>query len=124
MTICEALALVDEVKPNAVERATKKKWLGDVDGMVVDQLILTHEHESAPAFTPYGAATDEETELLIPAPYDTIYRWYVEAQIHLRNLEMEQFQNMQSFFNQEWAEYKRKYNREHMPLQRAGHMQF
>ena len=126
MTIMEALAEVDELKPNTVSRETKIRWLGDVDGMVVDQLIRTHEQPQGTeiTFTPYSKETDENTVLMIPHPHSQIYRWYLEAQIHLRNMEMEQYQNMQGFFEKAWMDYKRKYNREHMPLQRAGAFRF
>ena len=126
MTIQEALANVDEMKPNNIARSTKIRWLGEVDGMVVDKLIRTHEQpKGAPEeYVPYTKETDESTVLLIPYPHDEIYRWYLEAQIHLRNMEMDQYQNMQGFFQKAWDEYRRKYNREHMPKQMAYGLKF
>lgn len=42
MTIQEALNQVDEMMPNLVNETTKIDWLGDLDAMIYDEVILTH----------------------------------------------------------------------------------
>ena len=88
MKIGEMLALVDEMKPNSVDRARKIGWLSDVDRRVFADIISRHEKdESAPgAFEGYTEETDENTILLIQEPHSEIYRWFLEMQIDLANM--------------------------------------
>lgn len=44
MTIGEAIRQLDAIKPNAVDRTTKVRWLEEVDFAVYRELVMTHEH--------------------------------------------------------------------------------
>lgn len=78
MKIREAIETVDRLLPNQYETPDKVRWLSELDGIVYRDIICTHEHEKEPEpFTGYGEDVALETELLIPWPYDEIYRWYL-----------------------------------------------
>ena len=77
MTCGAIIALVDKLKPNRFTAEQKYQWLSDLDGMIVRELIETHEGSPLTApFAGYSPEKDEDTELLVPAPYDGLYRWY------------------------------------------------
>lgn len=122
MTIREILDEVDELKPNQITSQMKTKWLSDLDARIFSDVIQTHEKDEGTreAFTPYNQNGNGEEELLIPDEYGEIYRWYLEMQIDLAARELARYENSMTLFNVRLAEYKRKYNRDHMPLQACG----
>lgn len=67
-------------------------------------------------FTGYDADTPGDTELLVPAPYDELYLWWLSAQIDYHNAELAKYNNSIALFNTGYSVYAELYNREHMPL--------
>lgn len=122
MTLDQALHTADEMKPNQVERARKIAWLSTLDRRIYRDVMCTHEKdEHVPdTFTGYGQDTDPDTELLAKAPYDEIYRFYLEMQIDLANQEYDQYNNSAVLYANAWGQFARAYHREHKPLEGAG----
>lgn len=118
MTICDALNLVDDLKPNNIDRVRKIGWLNDLDRRVFDEIIARHERDAGTpeTFAGYTEATDEDTSLLIPEPYSEVYRWFLEMQIDLANMEMAKYNNSLMLFDNAWKEFAGMYHRKHMPL--------
>lgn len=120
MTVHECIALVDMMKPNKYGKQDKLKWLSDIDGTIVRELIDTHEGSPLDGpFVPYGD-TDDERLLIVPFPYDVLYRWYLESQIDLGNAEIGKYNNSRNLFNQAYQTYTDQYNRTHLAKQRGG----
>lgn len=120
MTIAEAIALVDRAKPNQYSDEDKIRWLSEIDGMIVRELIESHEDSPlAEPFTGYTAA-DSDTQLIAPFPYDQLYRWWLESQIDLGNMEIGKYNNSRNLFNSAYLTYTDHYNRTHMPKQVSG----
>lgn len=121
MTAGEVIALVDKLKPNRFSAEEKYRWLTDIDGMIVRELIDTHEDSPLTGeFTGYIPERDEDTKLIATAPYDGLYRWYLESQIDLANMEIAKYNNSKNLFNQAYLTFTDHYNRTHMPRQRGG----
>lgn len=121
MTASEAVAFVDKMKPNRFSEDEKYRWLTDIDGMIVRELIDTHEDSPLDEpFSGYIPGCDDDTELIAPAPYDSLYRWYLESQIDLGNMEIAKYNNSRNLFNQAYLTFTDHYNRTHMPRQRGG----
>ena len=126
MTVTEAIALVDALKPNQIERERKIEWLSRLDQWIFDEVITPREKdENTPdSFTPYGPEYIEGNltpdpgtrELLIPSPYDETYRFYLEMQIDLANLEMDKCTNSMSLYQNARGQFMRAYNRTHRRL--------
>lgn len=118
MTISEALNLVDDLKPNNVDRERKIAWLNDIDRRVFDDIFARHERdESNPeTFPGYTPETDENTALLIPEPYCEVYRWFLEMQIDLVNMELAKYNNSVMLFDNAWKQFAGMYHRKHTPL--------
>lgn len=120
MKVGECIAMVDALKPNKFSMTDKLRWLSDIDGTIVRELIDTHENSpiSGP-FKPYTEGDDERV-LIVAAPYDTLYRWYLESQIDLGNREIGSYNNSRNLFNQAYQTYTDHYNRTHLAKQRGG----
>lgn len=121
MTIEQAITKAAALKPSQFTDADMIDWLSTLDMQIYVEIMLTHEDAPETEFTGYVSegddATDTDTELLAPAPYDKMYVHYLLAQIDFYNGDMERFNNMQRRFEMEYGEYESWYNREHLPLQ-------
>ncbi len=126
MTVREAIALVDRLKPNKFSEADKVKWLSDIDGLIVRELVDAHEDSPLDyEFDGYmSLARDGDMELIAPYPYDILYRWYLESQIDLGNMEISKYNNSKTLFNNAYLNYTDHYNRTHMPKRRARNFRF
>lgn len=116
MTIIEAIALVDNLKPNTYTQDDKIRWLSKLDGVVKAEIIDTHEGGSEVSFRGYDENTQLETVLLVPAPYDDIYRFWLEAQIDYTNADFDKYNNSSMRYNAEYSAFERHYNRTHKPI--------
>lgn len=115
MTISEAISNIDAIKPNRYSRSDKIKWLSTLDGLIKTEIIDTHESDVETVFVPYNDNTDPDTELLVPAPYDGVYRYWLESQIDHANAEITQYNNSSAAYNSAFSAFERHYNRTHMP---------
>lgn len=79
MTAGQVLAQVDDLLPNSYPGEQKRRWLRQAEGFVLEEVLRAHEGGEA-AELPDELA--DAAPLLAPAPYDGLYRHYVEAQIH------------------------------------------
>lgn len=117
----EAIEMVNKLKPNKYGDAEKMRWLSEVDGMIVREIIDTHEDSPLEGpFEGYVPGADEDTELLVPAPYDSIYRWWLESQIDMSNMEIGKYNNSSTMYNRALVSFSDYYNRTHMPVRRGG----
>lgn len=118
MNIRDALDQVDALKPNQFDEQQKIYWLSQVDQRIYNDVVLRHERdESMPAtFGGYPPDVDQDTRLLAGAPFDALYRWWLEAMIDLGNGELGKYQNSMLLFNSAWNDFAKDYRRKHMPL--------
>ena len=119
MTLHEAIEQVDALKPNGFSREEKIGWLSDVDRTIFREIHATHGNPTTETFAGYDGETDMDTEMLAEPPYDILYRWYLESQIDLYNMEMDKYNNSAALYNSAYAAYRNAYNRSHMPVQRV-----
>ena len=116
MTIIELITDVDALKPNGYEQPYKVQWLSQLDSRVKQEIIDTHEGGEDVSFSGYNDDTPIDTELLIPHPYDEVYRFWLEAQIDYANGEYKKYNNSMAMFNTAYSAFERYYNRTHMPV--------
>ena len=115
MTIMDALHRIDTIKPNSYNQTEKVKWLSTLDGTIKAELIDTHEGAEDVVFNGYTEDTDLLTALLVPAPYDELYIFWLESKIDYWNGEIGKYNNSISMFNEAYSSYAKYYNRTHMP---------
>ena len=116
MTISEAISKVDALKPNNYTPEDKVGWLSTLDARVKTQIIDTHQHGDHIFFYGYDDMTDQETELLAPAPYDEMYLRWLEAMIDYHNSDDDRYNNAIMLFNNAYEGFKKHYTRTHMPI--------
>ena len=109
MTVYEAITRVDGLKFNTVPREEKLRWLSQVEGNVVLQVVRKHRGgENAPL-----PVLEPETELTVGAPFDALYLRWLEAQIDYHNGEFDKFNAAMLLFNAAWREFENYYKQEH-----------
>lgn len=116
MKLGDAISRLDELKPNGFSRGQKIFWLSALDSSVKEEIIDRHEGAEQVSFTPYDEQSAEDTELLVPSPYDEVYLRYMEAQIDYANGEYDRFNNSNAMYAAAYTAFARAYNRAHMPL--------
>ena len=116
MTIIEAINRIDAVNPNNYSQPEKVAWLSTLDGVIKKEIIDTHEGAEAVTFNGYNDETSVNTELLVPAPYDEVYLFWLQSKIDYWNGEMSKYNNSISMYNAAYANFERAYNREHKPI--------
>lgn len=115
MTLMEALHRIDAIKPNSYNQSEKIKWLATLDGIIKTEIIDTHQGGENIVFKGYEDDTDLTTVLLVPAPYDEIYLFWLESKIDYWNGEVGKYNNSISMYNEAYATFVKYYNRTHLP---------
>lgn len=105
MTIKDAIAYADEVKPNAFSTAVKVRWLAELEGRLAAEVFQFAALEIA-NFA-YTAEKDLETELLVAPPYDDIYTLWLCAKIDEANGEYNKYQNTMQSYNEHYGSFVR-----------------
>lgn len=119
MTIIEAINKIDALKPNNYTQNDKIGWLSLLDGVIVKEIIDTHEEDDRSDFNGYDDTTPPDTELIVYAPYDDIYIKWLEAQIDYCNGEYGKYANSRLMYNAAYTSFERHYNRNNMPLKKG-----
>ena len=118
MNIQEAINGIDNVKPNTYSEEEKIAWLSELDGLVMNEIINTHEYnegETEIEYEPY-TVDDMQKELIIPHPYCDTYLKWLESKIDYANNETARYINSSSVFNSAWTNFRNYYNRTHKPI--------
>ena len=97
ITAKQVLEQVDTLVPNQYTRAEKLRWLAQAEGFVLREICRV---------TGPLAALEEDAALTVEAPYDELYRHYVEAQIHYCNSEMARYNSAAANWNNGLLTYR------------------
>lgn len=116
MTISEAIDMLDNLMPNAYTQEDKVSWLSQIDGLIYENIILTHKDGEDINFDGYNNETSTCTDLLVPAPFDEIYYLWMESRINYLNGELIKYNNSIARYNDIYMSYTNWYNRNHLPI--------
>lgn len=116
MTIEKVLNWLDDAQPNQISREEKIGWLSSLDSEIWEKVIRTHEGWEDIRKPHYDEGTDEGTELIVPEPFDRLYKNWMAAQLDYAYEEVGRYNNHISTFNKEFQEYANWYNRGHMAI--------
>ncbi len=119
MTIRQAIALIDSLMPNQIDSVQKVYWLSTLDGQITNEIHKAHEGIKDDPYTGYSEETPQDTVLLVPEPYDELYRWYLEMQIFDANGEIVKYNNASVKYNSALASYMNYVNRTFMPVEKT-----
>ena len=115
MTIIQAIRAVDKLKPNMIEPAIKIAWLGEVDGMIWREIMMTHEDAPQESYEDITPATDPDHELLAKSPYADLYTFYLMSRISIQNAELQKYGNEMTLYNNAYMTFQDYWNRTHKP---------
>jgi hypothetical protein len=115
MTIIEAINTIDALYPNTYSPEQKKAQLSKLDGVIKRDIIDKHEGSEEITFNGYDENTPQDTVLLVPAPYDDIYIFWLQMWIDYWNGELARYNNSTAMYKTAYSNFERAYNREHMP---------
>lgn len=126
MKLIDAVNEVNNLKANFYDLPEKIKWLSRLDRRIFDDILMTHElseeeqepfiraEGEEPKFMDY-TEEDQDTELIVGAPYDEMYVLWLSAQIDWNNREIVGFNNSNAMFESVYKQFQNAYNRSHMP---------
>lgn len=117
MTIKECIDIVDDLKPNQYSTKIKVMWLSFIDEIIINDVLKTHKGYDGryDDFTGYSESK-LSVPLIVESPYDRLYTAYLKMQIDAENGETARYNNSASLFNSYLMEYKKFYNKNHIPL--------
>lgn len=115
MTIRNAIENIDALIYNTYSTTDKIRWLSALDGRIKRNLIDTHEGGEDVYFYGYADETFLDTPLLVPHPYDSVYHYWLEAQIHYYDGENNKYNTAMIMYNDALEEYETYYHRTHRP---------
>lgn len=113
MTILEAINQVDLLKPNAYSWKQKVLWLSQLEAIVKRLVIDAHEGGDAIPFREFPEDIDPDTRLWMPSPFDMAYLYWLEAQIHYANEDIDLYNSAMAMFQGVFGAYKADYKRNH-----------
>lgn len=114
MKIIEAISQIDSLKRNTYSQEQKIYWLSQLESMVKRLVIDTHEGGENISFDGFTKDTDVQTVLLMPAPFDMAYIYWLEAQIHYANEDIDMYNSAILMFNTAFNKFKNHYKRTHV----------
>lgn len=119
MTIKECIDQVDNVKPNQYSIEDKVRWLSFLDGIIIEDVLKTHEGYDN-EYDEFEGYSPEQTgaKLIVEKPYDALYEAYLKMKIDEENGETARYNNSARMFNAYFDDYRKYYNKTHMPLQK------
>lgn len=115
MTLNEAIAKADNLKPNNYKYPQKVQWISDIDGMIFHELIENRVSDEEISWEAYSEESDPSQVLLAEDPYSEMYIFYIGAKIDYYNGEYTRYANYMQSFNDKYQAYADYYVRNHMP---------
>lgn len=123
MTIKDCIDIVDSIKPNQYTIKDKVMWLSFIEEIIINEVLKTHEGYDGRYDCFPGYSEDKlSVTLIVPSPYDRLYTEYLKMMIDKENNEVARYNNSSASFNTYMMEYRKHYNKTHMPLNNAKRM--
>ena len=117
MTLKECIDIVDNLKPNQYTIKEKVMWLSFIEEIIINEVLKTHEGYDGRYDTFRGYSEDKiSVTLIVPTPYDRLYTAYLKMKIDEENGETARYNNSAIMYNSYMMEFRKYYNKTHMPL--------
>lgn len=118
MNITEIITSVDELRPNGYDVDQKIRWLSEIEGMIVDEILNMAEGNDI-VFDGYHYEYDAEKETMLPDRFTDIYIHYLKAKIEMNDDELTQYNKEVAVYQSAYNQFASWYRRNHMPKQPA-----
>lgn len=121
MTIKDCIDIVDNLKPNQYTIKDKVMWLSFIEEIIINEVLKTHEGYDG-RYDNFEGYSEEKLSvtLIVPSPYDRLYTAYLKMKIDEENGETARYNNSMVLYNAYMMEYRKYYNKTHMPLNTIG----
>ncbi len=103
MTVTTSIQVADSLVPNHIGEEIKRRWLGDLEGMVRVELMEEPTAEVADLTVEGVLPTD--APLTIPYPFDRLYWLYLVAMVEQTHGDTTRYANAAAMFNTVYASY-------------------
>lgn len=123
MTIIQAIQRLDALKPNTYSTRQKILWLSQLEAMVKTLVMDAHMEGEGAAFTGFTENTDPATVLFMAEPFDMAYLYWLEAQIHYANEDLDMYNSAMGMFHSVFGTFKAHYKQTHTG-RNAGRFRF
>ena len=107
MKVAEVISKVNATKPNQYNDDQMTGFIDTLEQVVQAEVMLRPVAERVG----YTWANNQDSELLMTAPYDSCYLFYVSAMIDYHNQEFESYNHNMAHFNNLYDDYKKAYKR-------------
>ena len=130
MTVAEIIEQYNTERPNQASDELKIGWLKKCEQMIINEVIISHEHDltdedkvslsvhgSTLKITPAGLLEshmdgfDLDTEMLVPAPYDDLYLWYLDQRVGYTQADTKRYNMAVVQYNNALLSYQQYFNR-------------
>ena len=135
MNAQETINRADAERPNMIAPELKLKYLNEIEGIIFNEVILTHAHEEGAECPVHilpadeeeteNEGTEEETEteeepedppMLVPEAYEELYVYWLYTKIDIVNQEMDKYNNDRLMFDVSYRTFGDYWNRTHIPV--------
>lgn len=124
MKINEAIAKCDLMYPNTITDTDKINLLSQLDGRIKAEIYDKYDINEGDWFTGYPQDTPQDTDLLVPFPFDNIYVSWLVANMYLIMGEHNSYNDWLTIFNNEWDSYERYFAFNHSKREPADFKYF
>lgn len=107
----EALARLNSVYPNPLDKDEQMHALNELERMIYDEVVLDYEPVN-PDFDSTIGVRDDDT-LLASGTYEELYVHWLTAQMAYALHEYEQYTSSMQMFNSYYEKFVRKYAKAH-----------
>ena len=115
MTIEQAIRQADEQRPNVFMGAPKVRWISELEGRIINELLKNRQEYRDIDFPEYSEDTPLDTVLLVPDPYSDIYVYWLFMKTDYTNNETDRFNNDAVMYNTAYLAYVNYINRTTTP---------
>lgn len=126
MTIAQAITRFRQLKAHSrtvfgandiYSDASLTAWLSECDQTINEEFLRDRQEEET-TLDPYDP-TDQTVELLMPAPYDEGYLYWMEYKTKYYEEETEEANNALLLFRDKYDDFRAWYNRRHPTVKRV-----
>lgn len=118
MTIGEAISEFKEMIPSAPDDSVLVKWLSEIEGTAIKEVILTHSGAPAGAkdFCGFKYTDKKDTKLFVSEPFCRLYCKYMAMKYYIAVCDIQRYNTFAGLFFNSYSNFADSYNREHKPL--------
>lgn len=103
MTVTTSIRVADQLAPNRLDENLKRRWLGDLEGMI--RVELHDESPEAVASLTEEGVLPTSAALQVPYPFDRLYWLYLVAMVEQTHGDAARYANAAAMFNTVYASY-------------------